>query len=86
MIGISTIVQGLTGNTGGGSLEIRRASIAFAAATAFSFLTATAMAQQEPVSRVETALLPPVEDIVENAVELPSILPNEDVARYRRIL
>ena len=86
MIGISTIVRGLTGNTGGGSPEIGRASIAFAAATAFSFLSATAMAQQEPVSRVETALLPPVEDIVENAVELPSILPNEDVARYRRIL
>ena len=82
MVGICTIIQRVTGVRGGGSSKIGRVLVPFAAMVVLGIHAATATAQQQPDASVETALLPGADEVVTDAVQLPSILGRGDAERY----
>ena len=85
MVGTKTKIQRVVAFSGGGSFGLGRAVVSLAAVVVVGVFAASALAQQQSASDIETALLPSVEEFIGTPVEFPSIFGSRDVARYQKI-
>ncbi len=85
MVGTKTIIQRVMEYRGGESFGIGRAVVSLAAMVVVGVHAATALAQQQTATNLETAVLPSAEEFIETPALLPSIFGIWDVERYRKI-
>ena len=83
MVGTKTIIQRVLAYRGDESFGFGRAVVSLATVVVVGVHAATALAQQQSATNIETALLPGAEEFIETPVLLASVFGNRYVERYQ---